>query len=211
MPSSKKMLPNERKKVTASARARISVRKTKKGISLNLDGSYLGKASERNIVSTENTLEQPSTSTPSSNDAVMIMLQEIKESNAALAWCMDRVEQSVTRDATLLNPRSHIHDPLSHSSHLASPTANLNPVDAVDLVVDPTEFPRPRQDRGQAMLASHNHIHQHPVRSDNLHGLQPTHVKPQANSHLHPDRRDAIIPSLQTLRTNPTISDAVTN
>ena len=105
---------------------------------------------------------------------------------------MDRVEQSVMRDATPLNPRSHIHDPLSHSSHLASPTANLNPIDAVDPGVDLTEFPGPHQDRGQAILASHNHIHQHPVRSGNLHGLQPTHIKPQANSHLHQDRRDAV-------------------
>ena len=116
MPSTKKMLPNERKRVTASARARISVKKSKKGKSSNMDGSYLTKVSERNTVSTVNTLEQPGTSAPSSNDAGMLMLQEIKESNAALAQCRDRVEQSVTRHAAPLNPRSHIHDSLSHSS-----------------------------------------------------------------------------------------------
>ena len=100
------MLPNKRKRVTASARASILVRKTKKGKQSNLDKSYLEKASGRNTVSTVNTLQQPGTSAPSNNDAVMLMLQEIKDSNIALARCMDTVEQSVTRDATTLNPRS---------------------------------------------------------------------------------------------------------
>ena len=85
MPSTKKTLPSKKKRVTASARARISVRKTKKGKQSNLDGSYLEKANERNTVSTVNTLQQPVTSAPSNNDAVMLMLQEIKDSNAALA------------------------------------------------------------------------------------------------------------------------------
>ena len=79
MSSNKKILSNERKRVAASARARISVKETKIGKSSNLDGSYLEKASERYPVSTAKTLEQPSTSAPSSNDAVMQMLQEIKE------------------------------------------------------------------------------------------------------------------------------------
>ena len=66
-----------------SARARSSVKKTKIGKSSNLDGSYLEKANEKNIVSTVNILDQPSTSALSSSDVIMLMLQEIKDSNGA--------------------------------------------------------------------------------------------------------------------------------
>ena len=168
----------------APARARTSVKKTKKGKSSNVDGSYLERASERNTVSTVNTLEQPGTSALSNNDAVMLMLQEIRDSNAALARRMDRIEQSVMRDATPLNPRSHIPDPLSYSSHLASPTANLNPMEAVDTGVDPSEFPGPSQDRGQVTLASHNHGRHQQARSSSLHGPQSAHMKSHTNLHF---------------------------
>ena len=58
--------------------------------------------------------QTPSNSVMSSNDAIMVMLQVIKELNVALAQRMDRVEQSSLR-GTPLNPRSyaivfhHIH------------------------------------------------------------------------------------------------------
>ena len=69
MPSSKKMLPNARKKVTASARARVSVRKIRKD-STQLDGSYLGRTSSKKTgtVSTLNTAD-PTSSAPSQNNA----------------------------------------------------------------------------------------------------------------------------------------------
>ena len=54
-------------------------------------------------------------------------------------------------------------------------------------------------------------MHHQQVRPSSLHGPQPTHMKARTNSHLQQDRRDAVIPSLQALRTNPTVSDAVTN
>ena len=77
--STKKMLPNEKKRMTTSARARISVKTTKKGKFSNLDGSYLERASGRNTVSIVNTLQQPGNPALSNNDAVMLMLQEIRE------------------------------------------------------------------------------------------------------------------------------------
>ena len=161
MPSNKKMLPKEKKCVTVSARARISTRKARKGKQSDFYGSYLEKASERNIVSTVNNLQQSGTSVPSNNDAVLLMLQEIRDSNAALARRMDKVEQSVTRDTTPLNPRSHIPDPLLHSSQLASPTPNLHQMEGVDAGSDPVGIPGPSLDRGQATMVSHSHVH-HP-------------------------------------------------
>ena len=148
MPSTKKTLPNDRKRVTASARARVSVKKAKKG-SLQLDGSYLEKATSKRTVSTSSSVEPVTdTSTPSQNDAIMTMLNEIKESNTALAKRMDKVERIANRDATPLNPRSHAANFPSHSSQMGSPQLNNN-MDPVTQIRDPLNLLYPRQDQGQ--------------------------------------------------------------
>ena len=115
------------------------------------------------------------------------------------------------RNATPLNPRSHSHDPLSESSCLGSPTANLNHVDVMDPAGDLLNLPGPSQDKGPTMLSSHTYMHQHQVRSNHLHGPQSTYTQPQGNSHLHQDCPDAVILNLQAFRTNPIVSDAVNN
>ena len=50
MPSSKKELPNARKRVMASARARTSVKKSKRAATSELDGLYVQRV--KRIVST---------------------------------------------------------------------------------------------------------------------------------------------------------------
>ena len=101
MPSTRKPLPNDRKKVTASARARTSVKKTGSRKASHLDGPYLEKLAGKKTVSTAKS-DQPGSSGPSNNDAILSMLQEIKDSNTALAQRMDRVEQTAAkgRDST---------------------------------------------------------------------------------------------------------------
>ena len=101
MPSERKQLPKTRKRVTASARARISVRKSRKVVNNGMDGSYLH--TDKDTVSTLNSVTGPSTS-GSSNESIIAMLNEIKESTAALARRMDRVEGN---SSTPINPRSH--------------------------------------------------------------------------------------------------------
>ena len=100
MPSERKQLPKARKRVTASARAQIYVRKSRKVVS-GMDGSYLH--TDKETVSSLNSVTGPSTST-SGNDAILAMLHEIKESNTALVRRMDRVEGN---NSTPVNPRSH--------------------------------------------------------------------------------------------------------
>ena len=151
MPSSKKMLPNARKKVTASARARVSVRKIRKD-SAQLDGSYLGKndSKKAGTVSTLNSADQiPTSSAPSQDDAIMSMLYEIKESNASLARRLDKVEQASTKDATPLNPRSHMHNFPSHSSQMGSPQLLTSNADHGAQIRDPLHIPDQRQDQVQ--------------------------------------------------------------
>ena len=65
MPSTKKTLPNDRNRVTVSAGTRVSVKKTKKE-SLQLEGSFLEKATNKKTVGTSSNVEPvTATSTPS--------------------------------------------------------------------------------------------------------------------------------------------------
>ena len=84
MPLTRKTLPNDRKKVTASARAKTSVKKTGSSKGSQLDSSYMEKLAGKKTVSTKKNV-QPSSSEPSDNDAILSMLQKIRDSNAALA------------------------------------------------------------------------------------------------------------------------------
>ena len=70
------MSPNARKRVTASARAGISVKKTKK-TSTQLGGSYLEPRHNKTVSTVHNVDQTPSNTTLSTNDAIMVMLQEI--------------------------------------------------------------------------------------------------------------------------------------
>ena len=144
MPSNKKTLPNARKRVTESARARVSVRKIKK-TNTQLDGSYLEPKSSE-IVSTVPAAHQ-------TNDAIMVMLQEIKDSNTALCRRMDKVEQSSFR-GTPLNSRSHTQGLPSHSSQVGSP--QLNPTNDVGRgqIRDPLTLVDFRCDQGHLAAGS---------------------------------------------------------
>ena len=207
MPSNKKTLPNARKRVTASARARVSVRKIKK-TNTQLDGSYLEPKSSE-IVSTVPAAHQtPNSNAPSTNDAIMVMLQEIKVSNTALCRRMDKVEQSSFR-GTPLNSRSHTLGLPSHSSQVGSP--QLNPTNDVGRgqIRDPLTLVDFRCDQGH-LAAGSALLHFRDLQQD----IQPRSTlhpasQSQGADRLHMDRRDAVIPNLQSLRQNPTVSHAV--
>ena len=207
MPSNKKTLPNARKRVTASARARVSVRKIKK-THTQLDGSYL-EPRNNEIVSTAPAAHQtPSSNVPSTNDAIMMMLQEIKDSNTALCRRMDKVEQSSLR-STPLNSRSHPQGLPSHSSQTGSP--QLNPTSGVGggQIRDPLTLADFRHDQGhlaaRPALPHLQDVQQEPQLRPILHAPP----QPQGTERLQMDRRDAVIPNLQSLRQNPVISHAV--
>ena len=111
MPSGKKTLPKSRKRVTASARARISVSKARKVANKGSDGSYL---QDKETVSNITTDPQPSTSS-SNSDAIMSMLFEINESNADLARRLDKVEKQ--NSTPIIHPSHSLGQAIS--PHLA--------------------------------------------------------------------------------------------
>ena len=90
MPSSKKELLNARKRVTASARSRTSVKKSKRVAASELDGSYVQRV--KRTVSTASVKEKQQPAPHSDNEAILSMLKDIKDSNEALSKRMDKVE-----------------------------------------------------------------------------------------------------------------------
>ena len=108
MASSKKELPNAIKRVTASARARTSVKKSKRATVSELDGLYVQKVKRTVSTADVGTNQQPALH--SDNELILSMLRDIKDSNEALSKRMDEVEQQAVRDSTPINPWSHAFD-----------------------------------------------------------------------------------------------------
>ena len=203
MPSGKKMLPKSRKRVTASARARTSVSKMRKVVNKGSDGSYL---QDKETVSNLPAVTQPSTSS-SNSDAIMSMLYEIKDSNAELARRLDKVER---QNSTPLNPRPHsIGQGASPQLGFPRMPYHIDGAQGRDHIAisDLGQFnPQPHPPTAQQFTQGHatrgNQGHSHDT--DQL-------PRPQAQTTYPTDRRDAVVPNLQTLRNNPTLSEAVNN
>ena len=121
MPSTKKKTPaaNLKKKATASARARVSVRKAKK-VSSELYGSYIQPVS---TVTATVTTTNDQISHSSSNDAILSLLQDMNKSNQDLVRQIDALERQKSANSTsiLMRSQSGVH------SHLASfPTHSIS-------------------------------------------------------------------------------------
>ena len=205
MPSNKKMLLNARNRITASARARISVKKKNKKTATQLDGSYLEPRHSK-TVSTVHKVDQTLTNTtPSTNYAIMVMLQETKESNVALAWRMEKVELSSLRD-TPLNSHSHPQGLPSPSSQIGSPQWNPSHAEVGGQIRDPLTFMDFRH-----FVTGPAQSHPQELQQD-MHQPRPSlpacpQLQDLVRSHM--DCRDTVISNLQSLRTNPTVSGAV--
>ena len=126
MPGNSKKTPisKTRKRVTASARARISTKRVRKEVTTDNSGSYL----QDPVVNTVN-LNQPGPSTSgSSNEQIMALLLKLDESNKALMARMDKTEQRPSLDSTPVIPWSHslknqaLNDHLSHNHPPVPPT-----------------------------------------------------------------------------------------
>ena len=205
MPSGKKTLPKDRKRVTASARARISVSKARKVVNKDSNGSYLANTE---TVSISPPVTQPSST--ASSDAIMSMLCEIRASNADLARRLDKVEQ---RNSTPINPRSHSRD---HPTSPQAGPANLSqPLPLPNQLTDPLALPRVGQINPH--LRSHLPPTHDPAHAHTTRGLQHPTSNAQASAQTQAqqthtvDRREAVVPNLHMLRTNQGISEAVNN
>ena len=115
------------------------------------------------------------------------------------------------RDATPLNPRSHTTNFPSHLSQMGSPQLNCY-MDPATQISDPLNLLYPRQNQGQLISGSGHH---------QIRGLQQGDQRPrdavaaasqvQDPFRAHFDKRNAVMPNLQALRSNATMSDEVNN
>ena len=194
MPSSKKELPNARKRVTASARARTSVKKTRKvGVS-ELDGSYLQKAGK--TVSSSGVANQRQPAEQSANETILSLLQDIKQSNESLSKRMDKVEQQAVQGSTPINPRSHTFEPKDLASQPVSPQQTGQTSSTANYFRDPLGIQDLRQPQFQPAAANaHPNQEQLLRHQPSGQGLDTvTHIC--HNPGQASEYRDAIIPGL---------------
>ena len=209
MPSSKKEIPNARKRVTASARARTSVKKQKRMVASELDGSYVQKS--KKTVSTACVKEKQQPVSHPDNEAILSILKDIKESNDALSKRMDKVERQAARDSTPINPRSHAFDhrgiSLPNSPQQPSQSAGMGDQmrDHMNIHDFRQQYPQP------ATVAGPHHGQGQPTRQHQSSQGMEHMTYTRDNAGQLPDRHDAVIPSIQNLRGNPGISEAVNN
>ena len=214
MPSERKQLTKPRKRVTASARARISVKKTRKVVNNGMDGSYL--RTDKETVSNADSVTGPSTLT-NSNEAILAMLTEIKESNTALARRMDRVEGN---SSTPINPRSHTSDQPPVSPQAGSPEIHRSGAGQIRgiLASDAARQHHTQHSASNGASTCQPDIQvTQPLQGQAVGGQQshPQYMGSLPQPHGQPDyssdRSDAVIPGLQVLRRNPGIAESVNN
>ena len=199
MPSTKKKTPaaNLKKKVTASARARTSVRKPKKP-SNELHGSYIQPVST--VTATVNdtvTSTNPQIGISSSNDAILSLLQDMNRSNQDIVRRIDALERQQSTNSTpiALRSQSRVHGNLG-----SFPTRSMS---------DPTQG---HQAGFQSLHTAIKDVREprDPITADhNLPGSHQPSTATMNTLHCQDPRRDTIISSLDALRSNPTLSQAV--
>ena len=204
MPSNKKTpLKGGRKKVTASARARISTRKIRKSVNGNTQGSYLEEP-EQTVVSTT-TSSHPISSASSGQEptsVIISMLQQLSESNQSLIQRVDRIEQRNASDHVSINQTSQSsehplqgHGPLASTSRLPQPHQFYTPTQAQPIGngVRPRHpatihAPLPQQGQGEG------------IQNPRAPGVGVADIQ-----------TDGVVPTLEAIRRMPTISDTVSN
>ena len=101
----KEVPSNKRKRVTASARARISIKKIRKVANTEAHGSVIQTNPPANV-----STEHASSQIDPSNQSIMAMLTDIAQSTRSLAGRVKKLELLGTSTSSLINPGSHRHD-----------------------------------------------------------------------------------------------------
>ena len=185
MPSTKKPQAVKRKKVTASARARTSPRNSRKAKTVDLEGSYLQPVA--NVSTQPSTSQVPGpSSNASTNDAILDMLQQLHESNKALAQRLERVEQR-SFTSTPVNQRSNTHELMAE--HQLSPRQ--------------ANHGRNQTTQAPSFLVS---VDAQGLQHQQTDSAPVSHI---CFAHSQNERRDAILPTVDTLRRIPSMADAV--
>ena len=202
MPSHAKKTPatTGRKKVTASARAKTSIKKPRKVSMVGQDGSYIqDPVSTVTHTVTSSSPRIPSTST---NDAILTILQDMQQTNKDIVQRIVTLErkQSIcpTSLASTSNSQVQVHTDRMGSRGSTGKQSNMSHTRDGDLVLNQI---RSHSIAGLGVRPHVNIQESHQLTNSPLKQLTPV---PDQNPH-----HDSIIPNIDTLRQNPTISQAV--
>ena len=193
---------NTRKKVTASARAKIST-KTVRKVASQVNGSYI---QDSNGVSTVVNLSEPmaSSSSSTSNADILQYLQKTDASTQALAHRVEHIEHSA--NSTPIQNRQRSHFPESSSEgFLQAGGQGFNP--SQTLRFQEAVSTRHSVQGGVQGLASGRGDRSDPLSAQSSSGLP---ANPRLLSEMGTsDDRDAILSDINVIRNNPNISEAV--
>ena len=202
IPSTKKVpASNAMKKVMASARARINTGWTKRALDSN--GSYIQDTAKETVSTVPSLSSTGLDSGPAlqiSNDAILAYLKRIYDSTKALGERVQAIERNHSIDVTPVRQRLHSHDGDSPNTFVlpAASTGHQNRHsltfrDSAPEVIHPSDTNR------------QFHV-QDPISQPLT--LQGTAAAPQS---LRDPDRVSILPGIDVLRRNPTVSQAVSS
>ena len=204
MPGTKKTpVAVGKKKTTASARARISTRKTRRTTDNN--GSYITEQTKKTVSKDSSSAPSnnsgPTQSSTTTNDAILAYLAKIDESTLALTQRVNQIERNQSMDMTPVRQGSHSHDNDAAESFCPQVASTSRP-NRQSLRFQDSNLPTMQPGHpSQATSATSTGNLQNPNVQGNpssLHTWQPQSVN-----------HDNIIPSMDALRGNPTVSEAV--
>ena len=193
---------NTRKKVTASARAKISTRKVRK-VASQVDGSYIQNSNGGMAVGM---LTEPmvSSSSSASNAAILQYIQKIDTSTQALARRVEHIEHSANSTPIQNRQRSHFPESSAEGS-LHAVGQGFNPSQTLRFQEG---VPTHQSVQGGVQgLVSGQGDRSDPLAAQSSSGLLANPRLPSEMSAS--DDRDAILPTINVIRNNPNISDAV--
>ena len=185
---------NGRKKVTASAKAKTSVRRTRTKVITAHNGSYL--QNPVNTVETVKDTVMPSTTSKDTNDTILALLQEMNKSNKDIVNHIDALERQQSANLTplVVRQQARVH---TNPNMASSAAASLIPQASGATNEGYRSGQNPLLERIEHIAADSNHEIPHPLRSN-----------PLRSSEQNP-HHDSIVPSLEALRQNSTLSQAV--
>ena len=203
MPSSQKTPANSRKKVTASARARVSTRKIRRTSTKKLNESYIQSTPSDPNLNLQSDIGWPSTVNSDSSDAILSMLGKLSESNQAIIQRIEAIEQRQQPDTPEF-PHQPVRSDIQAQQLAASGTSDLP--DPTRVHTDPPGVPN---------IPSSNRV-RFPSTTAGPSELQQTEANAPrgrftaGQATALPDiQGDGIMPTLDTLRRTPSISNTV--
>ena len=202
MPSTQKTPSNKRKKVTASARARISTRKVNRQSTKHLGESYIQQSTPTDVSTVpQNHTSDPTSSQGDTSTAIISMLNKLSESNQALMARIESIEERQNSDRTR-SDQMFGSDSAGQGAMNALPDAAVTGARSQNVHFHaPPPMGGPRV-RFPTVPRAQNHPQGSSI------GLGD-HFQPQST--VRADiQSDGIVPTLEALRRAPSISSSVT-